>query len=160
MKALAKRTDIMNSEPIKKFLQLENFAPEITVSPPKLVAECTIFSQGIRDFIFNQEKGILFALVSDMNVASRVDAYLTNIKFPWEKDLPDVIVSVGILECYVLRDPVEWKFERIWVKTFNVQAISLHWDQKSNHLIVGLDDGRINAFHIPAELNYIKYEEV
>ena len=150
----------MNSEPMKKFLQLDNFAPEITVIPPKLVAEVSNFSQGIRDFVFNQDKGILFALISDMNVASRVDAYLTNIKFPWEKDLPDVIVSVGVLECYILKDKDEWKFERVWVKTFNSQAISLYWDQTSNNLIVGLDDGKIMAFNIPSELNYIKYEEV
>ena len=65
MKGLVVRTDIMNSEPMKKFLQLENFAPEITVNPPKLVAEVSNFSQGIRDFVFNQEKGLIRKLSSN-----------------------------------------------------------------------------------------------
>jgi len=68
----------------------------------------------------------LFALISDMNVASRMDAYLTNIKFPWEKDLPDVIISVGVLECYIQPNKDEWKFDRIWVKTFNCQVFSFY----------------------------------
>ncbi len=36
-----------------------------------------------------------------MNVASRVDAYLTNMKMPWEKDAPPTLLSVGALECYM-----------------------------------------------------------
>ena len=48
-----------------------------------------------------------------MNVASRVDAYITNMKMPWEDDSPSTLLSVGALECYVCTSESEWKFERI-----------------------------------------------
>lgn len=57
-----------------------------------------------------------------MNVASRVDSYLTNMKLPWEKDLPPVIVSVGAVECYLQENPNEYKFDRVWTKTFPCQV--------------------------------------
>ena len=43
------------------------------------------FAHGVRDFHLQNDKGLLFTLISDMNVASRVDSYLTNMKMPWEK---------------------------------------------------------------------------
>lgn len=65
----------------------------------------------------------MFTLISDMNVASRVDSYLTNMKLPWEKDLPPVIVSVGAVECYIQDNINEFKFDRVWTKTFSCQVI-------------------------------------
>jgi len=35
-----------------------------------------------------------------MNAASRLDAYLTNMKMPWEKEAPPTLLSVGTLECW------------------------------------------------------------
>lgn len=53
-----------------------------------------------------------------MNVASRVDSYLTNMKLPWEKEAPPTLLSVGALECYILISETEFKFDRIWSKTY------------------------------------------
>ena len=36
-----------------------------------------------------------------MNVANRVDSYLTNSKMPWENKAPPVIISVASVEMYV-----------------------------------------------------------
>jgi len=45
-----------------------------------------------------------------MNVASRVDAYLTNMKMPWEKEAPPTLLAVGCLECWVkVSDADEFK---------------------------------------------------
>jgi hypothetical protein len=51
-----------------------------------------------------------------MNVASRVDSYLTNMKMPWEKTAPPVIMSVGCVELWAQTQ--EYKFERIWSRSF------------------------------------------
>lgn len=45
----------------------------------------------VPQFIFINLLGVIFALTSDMNVASRVDAYLTNMKMPWEKEVTIII---------------------------------------------------------------------
>ena len=55
-----------------------------------------------------------------MNVASRVDAYLTNMKMPWEKEAPPTLLAVGCLECWfkVSDDNNDFKYERMWNKTY------------------------------------------
>ncbi len=44
---------------------------------------------------------MLFLLVSEMNIANRVDSYLTNMKMPWEKAPPPVIMSVASAELWI-----------------------------------------------------------
>lgn len=54
-----------------------------------------------------------------MNVASRVDAYITNMKMPWEKEAPPTLLFVGALECWVRSSgDDEFKFDRVWSKTY------------------------------------------
>ena len=72
-----------------------------------------------------------------MKVSSRVDAYLTNMKMPWEKEAPPTLLSVGALECYMQTSETEWKFERLWSKTYPVQAIVFYWEPISQNLIIG-----------------------
>jgi hypothetical protein len=45
-----------------------------------------------------------------MNVASRVDSYLTNMKLPWEKELAITVVSVGSVELHIRisEDPIKF----------------------------------------------------
>jgi hypothetical protein len=43
------------------------------------VAELSELSQGGRDFLFLREEKVLFVAMSDMNITSRLDAYLTNV---------------------------------------------------------------------------------
>jgi len=61
----------------------------------------------------------LFTSISDMSVTSRVDSYLTNMKMPWEKELPPgTMVTVGAVECYSQPFEDEYKFDKLWTKTF------------------------------------------
>lgn len=75
-----------------------------------------------------------------MNALSRVDAYLQNMKLPWESEKGDqAIRPVGCLEC--------WEGEkRVWIKTYNSQAICLFLSKQD--LFVGLDSGSINYLHL------------
>ena len=62
-----------------------------------------------------------------MNITSRVDAYLTNVNFPWEKKT-DTHVTVGALMLY--RFKVEnnvHSFEKLWVKSFPTQVIKFNY---------------------------------
>jgi len=56
----------------------------------------------VRDFALDLVNGLLFTLHSDMNVLTRVDAYMTNMKMPWESEGGEpALVNVGNLECWV-----------------------------------------------------------
>jgi len=116
----------------------------------------------VRDFIYEVKEGLLFTAISDLSVTSRVDSYLTNMKMPWEKELPPgTLVTVGAVECYMnTGKDGEIKFDKLWTKTFQTQVIHLLWDSASNLLITGKDDGSITVLKVSAELNFIKYDEV
>lgn len=75
-----------------------------------------------------------------MKVVSRVDSYITNMKMPWEKEVPKgSLVTVGAVECYLqsTSDDGGLKFDKLWTKTFQTQVIVMYWDSLSSQLIVG-----------------------
>lgn len=49
------------------------------VNQPVKVAELPDLNLGGRDFVLLRELGLLFVAESDMNVASRLDSYFTNV---------------------------------------------------------------------------------
>jgi hypothetical protein len=96
-----------------------------------------------------------------MNVASRVDAYLTNMKMPWEKEAPPTLLAVGCLECWVkVNDESDFKYERMWNKTYPSQAICLYWDGTTSTLLIGLDEGKINLLKVPPESGFVRFDEM
>ena len=61
----------------------------------------------------------MFVALSDMSLASRLDAYLTNASLPWEKKKESVetYATVGALLFYqigVEKDGKNWNFNRLW----------------------------------------------
>lgn len=67
---------------------------------------------GYRDVMFfNNYKGMLL-LLGDMNLLSRVDAYLTNFKFPWEGNTNELTYSIGMLEVYKVDDIQKGKYSK------------------------------------------------
>ncbi len=58
-----------------------------------------------------------------MNITSRVDAYLTNVNFPWEKKT-DTHVTVGALMLYRFKVDSNsiHSFEKLWVKSYPTQV--------------------------------------
>jgi len=69
------------------------------------LGEISGFIHGLRDFYIERSQNVIFVLSSDMNVASRFDAYLTNMKMPWEKEVNKnyYIGSTYIVGCRLSR---------------------------------------------------------
>lgn len=104
----------------------------------------------------------MFIALSDMKITSRIDAYFTNLKLPWEKPTA-THVTVGALVAYKVSKEAEtgtWKFDRVWVKSYPVQTNILCWDNSLNMLAVGMDDGNIYYLKIAPEYRYMQYEDV
>lgn len=51
----------------------------MTYAPIK-ITELADLNLGGRDFVYVREDNLLFVAMSDMNITSRIDAYLTNVK--------------------------------------------------------------------------------
>jgi len=56
-----------------------------------------------------------------MNIASRVDSYISNLKKPWQ-DANVITSSVGLLECYISKKEDKFTFNRLWSKSFGSQV--------------------------------------
>jgi hypothetical protein len=94
-----------------------------------------------------------------MNVLTRFDAYMTNMKMPWESEKGEfAMVPVGCVECW-LRDANQ-EYSRTWTKTYNSQAITCYWDNSTSMVLVGLDSGSINLLSVAKQHDYKKYTEV
>ena len=154
--ACAERLEVFSSEPIKKFLQLDTFSPETSIHAPRLLQTLGPMPQGLRDFTFVNQT-CLFVLNSEMSLTTRVDSYLTNLKMPWEKEEPPVIMSVAAVDCFVESNG---KYEKLWSKSFKCQAICLFWEPKSEILYVGMDDGHVVGLKVASEYKFYKQEEV
>ena len=153
------RKDIMASEYLKNFLELEKHSPNLTYNSPEKKYELTEIPLGIRDFYYLQEEGIMFAACSDMNIASRVDSYITNVNLPWEKS--DNYVTVGAVFAFKL----DFKalnessiFERRWAKSFPTQTGVINFSLEKNILMIGLDNGKIILFQTGLDTKFTEYE--
>jgi len=85
---LVNRQDMRTNSNFRQFLELDTQVPESITKQAVKISEINDLNLGGRDFIFGGElkKGeskaqILFVAMSDMNIASRLDAYLTNVRF-------------------------------------------------------------------------------
>ena len=101
--------------------------------------------------------------MSDMDLLSRVDAYFTNIKLPWEKKQSELSAIIGAVVGYkATKDPAtsEWKFERLWVKVYGIQTNVLAWCESLNLLVIGMDDGKVYGAKMTSESGYTSHDDV
>lgn len=63
----------------REFLELDTKIPESVTYSPVKVAELSDLTLGARDFVYLEEEKLMFIAMSDMNITSRLDAYLTNV---------------------------------------------------------------------------------
>lgn len=90
---------------------------------------------------------------------NRVDAYVNNIKMPWEDDKDNSkTIPVGTVECFTQNEN-EDGFVRVWKKEYSSQAICMYWDKVLCILLIGLDSGKINYLKLSEKANFKKYDE-
>ena len=69
----------------RQFLEIDQQMPESVTYQPIKLAEITDLQLGGRDFCYIESRGFLFVAMSEMNIGSRLDSYITNFTMPWEK---------------------------------------------------------------------------
>jgi len=76
----------------REFLNLDWQIPDSVCYFPIKLAELGGLNFGGRDFVYLEKEGVMFVAESDMNITSRVDAYLTNVNWV---DEPIVEFALG-----------------------------------------------------------------
>jgi hypothetical protein len=156
------RKDILNCEAFRNFIEMDKHSPEISFYTPEIISKHESLPLGVRDMIYLKYEGIMIVACSDMNIASRVDAYITNVNLPWEKKT-EAHISVGAVFCYKIVSDSHGNIniaDKLWAKSFPIQTGVLSWDTESNTLAVGLDNGKISFYKINPESNFMHFEEV
>eukprot|EP00830_Metopus_es_P017776 TRINITY_DN5966_c0_g1_i1.p1 TRINITY_DN5966_c0_g1~~TRINITY_DN5966_c0_g1_i1.p1 ORF type:complete len:510 (+),score=99.88 TRINITY_DN5966_c0_g1_i1:30-1532(+) len=162
IKALSSRLDIMEHGIMRKFLDFEKNTKESAPALPFKVFELGPLPLGARDFWYAEEQGLLFVALSNMDLASRLDAYLSNISLPWSKK-EEIAITVGALMVYSVTkesDLKDWNFKLLWVKGYSVQTNVILWCPTLSILEIGLDDGFVRCLKIPMEEKGLKHEEL
>ena len=162
LRECAKRKDIESNEYFKGFLEIDKHSPDLTYNAPTIVYENSELPQGIRDFIFFEEANIMYIVCCDMKIASRIDAYVTNVNLPWEKKT-EAHISVGSVFAFkVIQDKkgVTHLYEKLWAKSFPEQTGVVNFDKENYVLQVGLDSGTVVFFKTSEESKFLNYEEL
>ena len=162
LKECAKRKDIESNESFKNFLELDKHSPELSYNAPTIIYENNELPQGIRDFYFFEEASIIYIVCCDMKIASRLDAYVTNVNLPWEKKT-DAHISVGSVFAFkVIQDKkgATHVYEKLWAKSFPEQTGVVNFDKESLVLQVGLDSGTIIFYKTSQESKFLVYDEL
>lgn len=146
--ALCQRNDIFANPAFVEFLELDKHRPEDRVNPLEARGCVSQMLMGFRDSYLTSDGEFLLCATSDTGSISRVDSYVTNLKMPWEKKDPNmVLLAVGHLECFQRKKTSDGKFEfkEAWKKKFKSQAICITFCESSRLLAVGCNDGSIHA---------------
>ena len=162
LKECAKRKDIESNEYFKGFLELDKHSPDLTYNAPNIVYENNELPQGIRDFHFFEEANIMYIVCCDMKIASRLDAYVTNVNLPWEKKT-EAHISVGSVFAFkVIQDKkgTPHLYEKLWAKSFPEQTGVVNFDKENLVLQVGLDSGTVVFYKTSEESKYLAYDEI
>ena len=154
------RKDIMATDYIKDFLELDRHSPNLTFNSPEKKYELNQLPLGIRDFFYFAEENMMFAACSDMNIASRVDSYMMNVNLPWDKKDGEHL-TVGAIFAFKLNfgasNPTDI-FEKRWAKSFRTQTGVINYNIEKSILMVGLDMGEVILYHTGIESKYCDYE--
>ena len=115
---------------------------------------------GIRDFYYDKEIGVFLICFSEMNIVSRTDTFLGNIKFPWEKGDTSHVAMGGCLvyRCQKIGDV--HKFQKGFGYSFPQQTGRVDWSPEGEIFSVGLDDGQIYLFSHDKTSNYNNFNEM
>ena len=162
LKECANRKDIVSNETFKGFLDIDKHSPDMTYNPPTIIYENNELPLGVRDFVYFEEGRILFLVCCDMNITSRVDAYITNVNLPWEKKT-DQHISVGAVFAFkVIEDKRgnSYLFDKLWAKSFPEQTGVVNFNKNQLVLQVGLDSGTIIFYKTSVESKYLAFEEI
>jgi hypothetical protein len=123
LKDCVARKDIICADSFREFLEIERNSPDLSVNAPTKISEFIELPMGVRDFIYLKYQNIIFMACSDMNLVSRVDAYVTNVNLPWEKKT-DAHISVGAAFAYRVTCDFSnnYNFEKVWAKSYPKQV--------------------------------------
>lgn len=82
LQELMNRVDMRTNPAFRKFIELDEQIPESVMYQPIKIASINDLPQGGRDYELVPERGLIFIAMAEMNIANRIDSYITNVSEP------------------------------------------------------------------------------
>lgn len=147
------RKDIMASNYMISFLELDKHSPNLSINSPEIKYEIKQLPLGIRDFFYYQEQNIIFAAGSEMNIATRVDSYIQN----FSKSQKDEYAAVGSIIVFKIIEGQSDFVEKKWMQIFTSQTGVINYNIDKSILMVGLDNGKLYLYQTGIENKFCEY---
>ena len=160
LKTCINRKDIFASENFKNFLELEKNSPDLCGNSPDLLGNFSL-SQGVRDFQYIPEEGIIVLCTAEMNIIERAESKITDLKNKIEKQ-EEITNPQGFAYVYRVEENNngEYNYRETWKRKFRARTRSIHYNKEDNYLIIGRTDGFISIHSLDKESRFKKVDLV
>lgn len=142
------------SEPLFiDFIELKQNQPSFILNELEMKHKFSHILMGYRDVYFSPSRKYYFTACADQNALSRIDSYISNFSFPWDKTkAEDKSLPVGTLECWAKIDETnQFGYEKLWIKHLTSQCICISFSEELTTVAVGCDDGSITFLKLSVE---------
>ena len=173
------RKDIISNRSFIKFIELENNFPELVYNCPDFVEKIKNNTMTITEIQYIEEANIIFSILSDLEISSRMDSYMKSgeiLNFkkdeinPQEMSKNELNIEnaeknkVGAFCVYKLnvyknnKNEFKIKLDKLFVKYFLEITGSLFYDPKKNYFILGLMSGRVLFYKIAPDSSFTQFD--
>ena len=166
------RKDIISNDLFVEFLDIKNQFPDLLRNKPEFLKDIEFENISCEHIIFLEKENLIFIACNDLNLTSRMDAYLSNAadNLPWKKEAKNekeldkrgrvsaffVFKLINYLQ--IKKNSKNMKFEKLYEKNFNEIIGSIYFDENSQTLAIGLISGKISLFRHFSESEYKQYD--
>jgi WD40 repeat protein len=153
LKTCVNRKDIFSSEDFKNFLELAKNSPDLCGNSPDMQGNFSL-SQGVRDFQYIPEDGIIVLCTEEMNLIDRAESKITDLKNKIEKQ-EDITNPQGY--AYVFRveqNNGDFNFRETWRRKFKSRTRCIYYDVGEKYLLIGRNDGFISIHSVDKESRF------
>ena len=160
LRSCVQRRDILQNKLFKEFLELEKNAPEIVGNDVELIYDYKKLPLGCRNFKVIPHKGIMVVCCSQMNILSRSNIMISNFSFTKKNDNDKVPMgALFIYQCEPSKEEI-YAIHKIWARPFPFQTGTLYWEDESEIVGVGNDDGKIYLFKPQPNTHYVEMNQI
>ena len=173
------RKDILSNLNFYSFIELDKNFPELVYNVPELVTTIKDSPITIIDFEYLYKENIIFCLLSDIDISSRMDSYMKSgdfLKFKKEDSSAKTLSEnefnnedakknkVGGFCVYKLityknkKNELKVKLNGIFAKYFNEIASSFCYENKSNYFVIGFITGKILFYKISPDSEFSQFD--
>ena len=175
------RKDIISNKSFINFIELEKNFPELVYNSPDFIEKIKNKVLTITDIQYLEKENIIFSILSDLELTSRMDSYMKsgellnfkkeeNTSFGMSKnelgneEAKKNKVGAFLVQKLIVykskKNELKIKLETIFAKYFSEITGSLFYDNKKNFFIVGLMSGRVLFYKVAPDSGFTQFDYV